>query len=140
MDTTIMSSTNTQTSDGRPAQDTRENDKPVESPGLVLTPPGTPNRNCKTEEAPNNPQEPTKGDLGETSDSPWDQIERKAIRIEDLNLDEAHDPLLGSTIEPPPVKKGPRHTRWQHTGREPITDVADLPEGWSMTEPDLDPQ
>ncbi|KAJ5171822.1 hypothetical protein N7492_004415 [Penicillium capsulatum] len=67
--------------------------------------------------------------------SPWDQINRKVIRIENLDLDKAHDPPPNAVLHPPHVKRPARHQRWRHTGRDPITEIADLPEGWSMTEP-----
>lgn len=32
-----------------------------------------------------------------------------------------------------------RNPRWKHTGPEPLTNPKDLPRGWNMNEPDLDP-
>ncbi|OQD86658.1 hypothetical protein PENANT_c007G10431 [Penicillium antarcticum] len=35
-----------------------------------------------------------------------------------------------------PVETNPRRKRWVHTG-EPITNITDVPEGWTFHEPDL---
>lgn len=139
MSSTIVSSSQRQRVDQKPSQNRRSDSS--QDLARPLREPGKGKR--KKEGVSTDPHKLKKDNPREEenpSGSPWDQIERKAIRLEDLGLDQAHEALPEAALGPPPVKRPSRRERWQHTGREPITDIADLPKGWDMTEPDLDPK
>lgn len=74
---------------------------------------------------------------GKTKYAGWpsDATERKTLNVEDLDLEKSY---VGSITLPTPKPKGERPTRWKHPGKEPLTDPARLPKGWTTEEPDLD--
>lgn len=75
-----------------------------------------------------------------SSGSPWDRVTRKQIDVKSLDLGKSYVGLLKQSSEGKKKKLPPRQTRWQHTGRTPLTDVESLPADWNANEPDLDPK
>ncbi|KAJ5116149.1 hypothetical protein N7456_000497 [Penicillium angulare] len=71
------------------------------------------------------------------SDDPDDQIPRKDIKIEELDLQSKKYVMEWQQADIK-VDRPPRQ-RWVHNGPQPMEDKDKLPKGWMTDEPDLDP-
>jgi hypothetical protein len=66
-----------------------------------------------------------------------DPTPRESLNIRDLDLDTSY---VGKVEIRTGTKRPPRLERWQHPPGPPLIDYAQLPQGWSMHDDDLDPE
>jgi hypothetical protein len=66
-----------------------------------------------------------------------DPTPRETLNMRDLDLDTSY---VGKIEIRPGPERPPRLMRWQHPPGEPLIDYAQLPQGWSMHDDDLDPE
>ena len=74
--------------------------------------------------------------------SPWDATPRQELRVVDLDLHRSYvgsEPVnsSASASDASGPERPQRQKRWKHRGKEPLTDIHQLPKGWNTREPDL---
>ncbi|KAJ6122913.1 hypothetical protein N7512_005378 [Penicillium capsulatum] len=72
--------------------------------------------------------------------SPWDQLPRKKLAMEDIDVEKSYVDEIKSNPPPAPSQpvKKPKQKRWKRwRGKEPLNNPAKLPKNWTMHEFDL---